>query len=107
MKLVYIASPYSNGDPEANVRRQIDAAETLMLYGFCPVVPLYSHYHNLIYQHPYYEWMAIDFAKLEKCDAVLRLPGESAGADEECERAKVLKIPIYYSLSRLVEKESK
>jgi len=29
MKKIYIASPYSVGDPSANVRRQIDAGEEL------------------------------------------------------------------------------
>ncbi|GAG05287.1 unnamed protein product, partial [marine sediment metagenome] len=32
---------------------------------------------------------------LEVCDCVLRLPGESAGADLEVERAKELGIPVY------------
>jgi hypothetical protein len=32
------------------------------------------------------------------CDAILRLPGESAGADEEVKLAKELGKPVFYSI---------
>jgi hypothetical protein len=32
---------------------------------------------------------------LERCDAVLRIPGESRGADQDVARAKELGLPIY------------
>lgn len=38
---------------------------------------------------------------LEKCDAVLRLPGVSKGADEDVRKAKERGLPVYYSLDEV------
>lgn len=38
---------------------------------------------------------------LEKCDAVLRIPGESRGADLEMTKAKEMGKRIYYSLDEI------
>lgn len=38
---------------------------------------------------------------LHKCDAVLRIEGESKGADKDVEIAKELGIPVYYSLDKI------
>jgi hypothetical protein len=43
--------------------------------------------------------MKQDFEWLKCCDAVLRLPGESTGADREVALAKELGIPVYYSIA--------
>jgi hypothetical protein len=94
MKLVYIASPYSIGCKEENVNKQIDFAELIMLLGHCPIIPLYSHYHELRHSHDYKEWIEIDKAKILKCDMLVRLPGESKGADIECQFAYEHNIPI-------------
>ena len=37
------------------------------------------------------------------CDAVLRLPGESKGADNEVRVAKANKIPVFYSIDALTQ----
>lgn len=38
---------------------------------------------------------------VESCDCLLRLDGESKGADIEVSRAKELKIPVFYSIDEL------
>jgi len=38
---------------------------------------------------------------LERCDAVLRIPGESRGADQDVARALQLGLPVYRALSEL------
>ena len=38
---------------------------------------------------------------LERCDALLRLPGASRGADMDVERARALGLPIYTSVDEL------
>lgn len=38
---------------------------------------------------------------LEKCDAILRIPGESRGADLEIEKAKETGKTIFYSLDEI------
>ncbi len=49
--------------------------------------------------------MEIDFAWLESCDVVLRLDGESSGADREVEHAKNKGIKVVYSFIELIEYE--
>jgi hypothetical protein len=38
---------------------------------------------------------------LERCDAVLRLPGASRGADMDVARARALGLPVYASVDEL------
>ena len=38
---------------------------------------------------------------LERCDALLRLPGASRGADMDVERARALGLPVYTSIDEL------
>jgi hypothetical protein len=48
VKRIYIASPFTIGNPDTNVRRQIDAGEELINAGFYPYLPLLSHYQHLL-----------------------------------------------------------
>jgi nucleoside 2-deoxyribosyltransferase len=98
---VYIASPYTLGDVAVNVKRQIDCANELMDNGFVPFVPLYSHFQHMFHPRPYTDWIEIDLVWVESCDCLLRLDGESKGADGEVEYAIKLGIPVYYSLDEL------
>lgn len=45
----------------------------------------------------YEEWLKFDFRVIDKCDAVFRLRGESAGADREVEYCHSLGKPVYTS----------
>jgi len=100
---VYIASPYSIGDQVVNVRRQITTADELMDLGFIPFVPLLSHFQHMIYPRPYEDWIKMDMTWVKTCDCLLRLSGESKGADIEVERAKECDRPVFYSIKELVE----
>jgi hypothetical protein len=42
---------------------------------------------------------------LERCDAVLRIPGESRGADLDVARARELGLPVYRSVGELPSRE--
>ena len=101
MKKIYIASPYTVGDIAVNVKRQIDCANELMDLGFAPFVPLYSHFQHMVHPRPYQDWTKLDLVWVESCDALLRLDGESSGADGEVEYAKKLGIPVFYSIEEL------
>lgn len=101
MKAIYIASPYTVGDTAINVRVQMQAADNLMDHGYCPIVPLFSHFQHMHKPRPYQDWLAIDFEKIKRCDALLRLPGDSSGADSEVELAKAIGIPVYFSFEDL------
>lgn len=98
---VYIASPYTLGDVAVNVKRQIDAVDELMNKGFAPFAPLYSHFQHMAHPRPYKDWTDIDLVWVGVCDCVLRLDGESMGADSEVEFAKTFNIPIFYSFNEL------
>lgn len=98
---VYIASPYTIGDKEKNTQRQIDAWEILTQCGFAPFAPLLTHYIEKHYKHDYDTWLKIDFAYLSCCDALLRLDGESKGADMEVDFAIKNDIPVFYNYADL------
>lgn len=104
MKMVYIASPYTIGDTDANVRRQLKASNELMNHGICPVCPLLSHFQHLSFPRPYEDWMEIDIEKLRRCDALLRLPGQSEGADQEVKFAIENGIPLFFDQESLLKK---
>ena len=99
---VYIASPYTLGDVAVNVKNQIDTADKLIEFGFAPFVPLYSHFQHMAHPQPYQIWTKLDLEWVEVCDILLRLPGESSGADNEVEFAKQLGIPIAYSIEDIL-----
>lgn len=92
---VYVAGPYSQGDQAANVRAAIDAADKLAAAGHVPYIPHLTHFWHLVTPRPYQWWLDYDAQWLACCDAVLRLPGRSAGADEEVALAAELGIPVY------------
>jgi hypothetical protein len=45
--------------------------------------------------------MMLDKEWVLRCDCLLRLPGESPGADEEVELAVKNNIPVFYSIDEL------
>jgi len=106
MKFIYVASPYTKGDVAMNVRRNIEAADRIAQAGLVPFAPLLTHFWHLVIPHPYEFWCAQDLAWLERCDAILRLPGESSGADAEVKHALKLGMPVFYSLEELFRRRA-
>ena len=103
---VYIASPYTIGDVAQNVknvRLQVDTVNELMNNGFAPFSPLYSHFQHMIHPRVYTDWLNIDFEWVKSCDCLLRLDGESSGADKEVKVAQNANIPVFYSIKELYE----
>lgn len=98
---VYIASPYTKGDVAINVRTQLEMANKLMDLGYAPFAPLYSHFQHMAFPRPYLDWIKIDLEWVKVCDCLLRLPGESNGADGEVSYAEKRDIPVFYSLEEL------
>lgn len=100
---VFISSPYTLGDQGENVRRQMDWFKKLFNNNYIPFAPLLYHFQHMVHPLTYEEWMEIDFSMLETCDVVLRLDGESSGADREVEYAKEKGIPVVYSIVELFD----
>ena len=100
---VYVAGPFTHGDQAANVRAAIDAGKRLMDAGLHPFVPHLSWFSDFVHPTPYEEWLAYDLEWIKRCDAVLRLPGYSPGAEREANFARFLGIPVFGDISALLE----
>jgi len=111
--LVYIASPYTQGDPIINTRCSIDIFNSLLTEGECvPISPLsLSLLPHLTQPRAYEGWMEYMLALVENCDAVLRVNAihgdyfqdESPGASREVAHAERNGIPVFYSIDELNE----
>lgn len=100
---IYVAGPYTQGDVAVNVRRAFEAANELADRGFAPFVPHYTHFWHMLFPRPYQFWLDLDSTFIPCCDALLRLPGPSSGADGEVAHAKTLGLPIFHSIQDLLE----
>ena len=114
--MILIAGPYrsgTGGDPDLiarNLERLEEAAAPLHRLGHVPMIG---------------EWVALPILRgmtedantdagdgdvmyetarrlLQHCDAVLRLPGESAGADKDVEIALERGLPVYRALEEIL-----
>lgn len=114
--LILIAGPYrsgTNGDPDLiarNLARLEEVSGPIFRLGHVPMIG---------------EWVALPILRtlepadsdadadaddvmyetahrlLQHCDAVLRLPGESSGADKDVEIAQHLGLPVYRTLDEV------
>ena len=100
---VYVAGPYTKGDVAVNVRNAYEAANKLANLGFAPFVPHATHFWHMMFPRPYAFWLDLDNQFLPFCEALLRLPGESSGADKEVELAKRLGIPVFSEIHQIDE----
>lgn len=102
--LVYIAGPYANPDPVLNTRRAFEAGLAIYEVSGCPViVPHLTLLGHAMFPRDVEFWYEFDLAQLAKCDLMLRLPGDSTGADREEQCALELGMPIWYSLEDMIE----
>ncbi|HRT03088.1 MAG TPA: hypothetical protein P5513_04035 [Candidatus Diapherotrites archaeon] len=109
---IYIASPYKHGNKLDNVLFQINAFNILRDLGYLPMIPLLSHYIDMVKSRPQEDWLEYDMEILKMCDMVVRLrPKDSSGkeipsegSDMEEAKAKELKIP-YFEFETLEQME--
>ena len=111
--MILIAGPYRSGTDdapermEANLRRLEEYALPLYCAGHLPMIgewaalPIirlagWRAVGDAVYQAFLYPTAA---RLLERCDALLRIPGASQGADEDVRIAKERGLPVYYSLA--------
>ena len=100
---VYIAGPYTQGDVAVNVRQAMMAGLEVMRYGHYPFIPHLFHFVHLVSPQDYSTWIELDLEFLPTCDALLRLPGPSKGADAEVIEARKLGMPVYASMAEFLE----
>lgn len=113
--IILIAGPYRSGtgdDPQKmaeNLRRLEEASWPIFNKGHIPMIgewvalPIWhtaggKHVGDALYEailHPTAGRL------IERCDAILRLAGESKGADNDVKLAKERGIPVYYHLDEI------
>jgi hypothetical protein len=98
---VYVAAPYTTPDPVENTHKAVKVCNALREEGYIPFCPHLTMLWHTICPQPYRFWMEYDQAWLSKCDVLLRLPGESSGADEEVDVAMDLNVPVVYGVEEL------
>lgn len=104
-KKVYVAGPYSGGQPVLNTRKAIEVGDQLADEGFVPFIPHLNHFWHYLKPRGYDFWLNYDIEWLKVCDVLLRIPGDSPGADKEVSLANDLGIPVYDSIEDLIECE--
>lgn len=113
--LILIAGPYASGtdgDPALmarNLRRLEEAAWPVFQAGHIPMIgewvalPVLSSAGATGPSDPLAAEVMYPTAErlLQHCDAVLRLPGESRGADQDVAMARDRGIPVYFSIDEV------
>ncbi|MEY9861700.1 hypothetical protein ABH935_007343 [Catenulispora sp. GAS73] len=113
--LILIAGPYAsgtNGDPQLmarNLKRLETAAWPIFQAGHVPMIgewvalPVLESAGASGPNDPLAQQVMYPTAQrlLAHCDAVLRLPGESRGADQDVAIARERGIPVYTSLDEI------
>ncbi len=123
----YISGPLGAGDLCHNVNQATDAFVRLAKVGIAPLCPHWSVYckaaryqsKSIMPQSPvevwcqatvdgcpgmtHEDWLAIDLAWVQVSDCLLRLPGESKGADQEVAHAIVCGLPVFHTVEEVVK----
>lgn len=87
-KLVYVAGPYTHPDPVENTHRAAKVAMAIYEHSdMVPMVPHLSLLWHAICPRTADFWYEIDLDQMAHCQAIVRLPGSSTGADREMEVA--------------------
>ena len=114
-KLILIAGPYRSGTGdvpallERNLRRLEEAAWPIFRKGHVPMIgewvalPVLSSAGAAGISDPLAEQVMYPTAHrlLQHCDGVLRLPGESRGADQDVAIARERGLPVWYSIEEI------
>ncbi len=93
--LVYLAGPYSS-DPVQNTRRAIlHGIDVRERYDCAVIIPHLTLVADIVCPQPVDYWYQFDLEQIPHCDAMIRIPGESTGADAETAEARKLNIPVF------------
>jgi hypothetical protein len=113
--MILIAGPYRSGtgdDPEkmaVNLKRLEQAAYPIFQAGHVPMIgewvalPIWNAAGGQTVGDALYDEILHPTAGrlIEHCDAILRLPGDSKGADNDVRLAHERGIPVYYTLDEI------
>ena len=113
--MILIAGPYRSGtgdDPArmaANLRKLEEASWPIFQRGHIPMIgewaalPIWQAAGGQKVGDALYDQVLHPTAHrlLQRCDAVLRLPGESRGAENDVRIARERGIPVYFDISEI------
>ena len=127
MKFVYLAGPITKGPIDGNVAQADAAMFRLWSSGVAVFNPMLSCWagagiervrvrnaglspashpdpkaHGLFQTISHTGWLDMDKVIVGRCDAVLRLPGESSGADIETAHAADCGVPVFHDIEELI-----
>ena len=121
-----MAGPISKGDLHHNLCQAVNVSRVLIRLGYAVFTPQLSMFMGADHKYQRYgndytytahadptaqmnegishgEWLDMDFAWIEVSDCLLRLPGESKGADLEVDWAEKIRKPVFSSVAELRE----
>lgn len=107
---IYVAGPITLGDVAGNLHTGIEVSLFLLETGYSVYSPfaltafaIEKHGAPPAVGSPGYEnWLHNDLAWIEQCHALLRLPGQSAGADREVAHALAHGLFVFYAVADLL-----
>jgi hypothetical protein len=93
--MLYIAGPYTHPDPVVNTHKAAKVGTLIYEHTqWVPFVPHLSLLWHIVTPRPESHWYALDLAQMAHCDAIVRLPGASSGADHEMAEAMRLGLTV-------------
>lgn len=118
--VIYISGPITNGGGPVDIQAVGSAVSVgldLIEEGYSVIMPQLTAFcqkaladagiiwgrHGVNCGLSHHTWLDVDFAIVDICDVVLRMPGPSKGADMEVTHANRHGIPVYYNSMSLLE----
>ena len=92
--MIYVAGPMAL-DPLGCVRNVTPVFDELLKAGFTPFLPQLFMVMEIVQPCDYEAMLAYDFEVIKRSDVLLRLPGESKGADREVAFAHTHATPVF------------
>jgi hypothetical protein len=93
--MVYVAGPMT-GNILGCVRESLPVFLELREMGAVPFMPQWSILPGMIEDIDYEVWLEHDFDIIRHCSAIVRLSGNSPGADRECKFATELGLRLFW-----------
>ena len=100
---VYISGPMSLGDRVENLAMAMKAMRELIALGYAPLCPQLTFFAEPFMDASHADWIDVDIPWVRSAKAVLRLLGDSRGADREVAAATAAGVPVFAHVRELHE----
>lgn len=97
--LVYVAGPFTSPSPSRNTNRMLQLGVKLIDENvITPFIPHLSFLWDVVTPQDYDWWLDYDLDVIRRCDGLLRVDGESPGADRDVAFAASVRKPVFMSI---------